>query len=114
MRDEYQESIKNIENYGDSINLPDLSKVKKFLKDRKRLKTLVRKCDWPLNDRVRNDLWKELSLAVGNKKFILDDEQYETHKLPPFVEAKTARFYFLNENGRKEVKCIYIIHHFAH
>jgi hypothetical protein len=90
---------------GNSLNI----KLKDF--NLKQLKVLMRNTSIDLNDLVRNDLWRELSLRHSNhhqldQEFDDEFERLATNKLPHFVDPKFGRFFGLNSEGKKELTTI--------
>jgi hypothetical protein len=90
---------------GNSLNI----KLKDF--NLKQLKVLMRNTSINLNDLIRNDLWRELSLRHSNsnqldQEFDNEFERLATNKLPQFVDPKFGRFFGLNSEGKKELTTI--------
>jgi hypothetical protein len=90
---------------GNSLNI----KLKDF--NLKQLKVLMRNTSINLNDLIRNDLWRELSLRHSNsnqfdQEFDNEFERLVTNKLPQFVDPKFGRFFGLNSEGKKELTTI--------
>jgi len=98
---------------GSKLELESGNKIAINLKDTnlKQLKLLMRNTSIPLNDPIRNDLWRELALHhviphQSDQEFDTEFDHLITNKLPQFVDPRIGRFFGLNSEGKKHVTTI--------